>query len=155
MRIYWAGGLFSLGERMFNISVASALRVAGHEVWLPQEKPQKDSRSVFLSCVEGIEWCEVVVANMDGPDPDSGTAMECGLAYRRRPIIAYRTDFRRGGDRGISAYNLMLSEAATVNMDLAYVTILDEPLPVVVKSIINACNSEAVRQALELWGGGR
>ena len=48
--------------------------------------------------------CEVfVVANTDGPDPDSGTSWECGYAYRKKPVILFPTDFRTGyklgGDR--------------------------------------------------------
>ena len=48
---------------------------------------------------------------MDGPDPDSGTCWECGYAYRKKPVVIFRTDFRIEG--GIAPYNLMLTESAT------------------------------------------
>ena len=52
------------------------------------------------------------MANVDGPDPDSGTAWECGYAYKKKPIIVFRTDFRGIGEAGLSPFNLMLSESA-------------------------------------------
>jgi hypothetical protein len=48
--------------------------------------------------VQGIDWCEVIVACMDGPDPDSGTCWECGSVWRRKPVILYRTDIRSEPD---------------------------------------------------------
>jgi nucleoside 2-deoxyribosyltransferase len=54
---------------------------------------------------------------MDGPDPDSGTSWEVGSAFRKKPIVLVRTDFRTlSGPLG--AYNLMLTEAATIRLDL-------------------------------------
>jgi nucleoside 2-deoxyribosyltransferase len=49
---------------------------------------------------------------MDGPDPDSGTCWECGYAYRKKPIVLYRTDFRQAGDAENTPFNLMLSQSA-------------------------------------------
>jgi nucleoside 2-deoxyribosyltransferase len=51
-----------------------------HEIWLPQESEQRDATalSIFATDVQGIDWCEVIVACMDGADPDSGTCWECG-----------------------------------------------------------------------------
>ena len=43
MRIYFAGPLFSAAERDWNATLAAALRGAGHEVFLPQDRgPGKD-----------------------------------------------------------------------------------------------------------------
>ena len=67
--------------------------------------------------MEGLDASDVVVANMDGPDPDSGTCWECGYAYEKKPIVVYRTDFRRAGDAGDSAYNLMLTASADEIVD--------------------------------------
>ena len=51
----------------------------------------------------------MVVAILDGADPDSGTAFECAIAWSRGiPVIGLRTDFRKGGD-GVGNVNLMLS----------------------------------------------
>ena len=71
----------------------------------------KTATEIFVKDVDGIDWADVVVANMDGPDPDSGTCWECGYAYRKKPVVVFRTDFRLEG--GLAPYNLMLTELAT------------------------------------------
>jgi nucleoside 2-deoxyribosyltransferase len=75
MKIYLAGPLFSTAERNFNNDLTSMLRDKGYEVWLPQEFEQMTMtpKQIFVKDVEGIDWADVVVANMDGSDPDSGT----------------------------------------------------------------------------------
>jgi nucleoside 2-deoxyribosyltransferase len=132
MKIYLAGPLFSAAERYFNHELTRLLRNKGHEVWLPQEFEQRTmtAKQIFAKDVEGIDWAEVVVANMDGPDPDSGTCWECGYAYGKKPVVLFRTDFRAGhklrGDRleieekNDPPYNLMLTEAATKRLDLPF-----------------------------------
>jgi nucleoside 2-deoxyribosyltransferase len=133
MKIYLAGPLFSTAERDFNARLAQRLRDLGHEIWLPQESEQATMTpaQIFKEDVAGIDWAEVVVANMDGPDPDSGTCWECGYAYCKKPVVVFRTDFRVGYDvLPVSAathpgvpdqqapYNLMLTESATLRLDL-------------------------------------
>lgn len=114
MKIYLAGPLFTTAECAFNLQLAKLLRHKGHVVFLPQEQEQNSSPSeIFASDVKGIDWAEVIVANMDGADPDSGTCWECGYAYRKKPIICFRTDIRRDTSAGETApYNLMLTESA-------------------------------------------
>jgi nucleoside 2-deoxyribosyltransferase len=118
MRIYLAGPLFTTAEREFNGALAALLRAAEHEVFLPQEQEQREttSRTIFQSDVAGIEWCEVVVANMDGPDPDSGTCWECGSVWGRKPVVLYRTDIRSEADP-FGPYNLMLHQSADCILD--------------------------------------
>ena len=96
MKIYLAGPLFNAAEREFNVKLANLLRKYGHEVWLPQEHEQREQSAaeIFKKDVEGLDWAEAVVANMDGPDPDSGTCWECGYAYQKKPVIVFRSDFR-------------------------------------------------------------
>jgi len=96
MKIYLAGPLFSTGERDFNARLAGLLRERKLAVFLPQESEQNsmNPRQIFEEDVRGIDWADVVVANMDGADPDSGTCWECGYAYLKKPIIIFRTDFR-------------------------------------------------------------
>lgn len=116
MKIYLAGPLFTSAEREWNVQLARQLTRYGFEIWLPQEQEpvERTARNVFFKDVEGLDWTDVVVANMDGPDPDSGTAWECGYAYAKgKPVLAYRTDFRSAGDAHETPYNLMLSESAT------------------------------------------
>ena len=113
MRIYLAGPLFTAAERAFNARLRDLLLAAGFEVWLPQDREprKKSAAAIFSMDVEGIEWSDVIVANMDGADPDSGTCWECGYAYRKKKIIVFRTDFRSAGE-GETPFNLMLSESA-------------------------------------------
>jgi nucleoside 2-deoxyribosyltransferase len=119
MKLYFAGPLFTTAERAWNAEVTSALRAAGHDVFLPQEQePGKDGPGIFATDVGGIDWADGLVAIMDGPDPDSGTAWEVGYAYgTRKPVVLVRTDLRAlAGDVG--DYNPMLTQAATARIDL-------------------------------------
>ena len=115
MKIYLAGPLFSLAERNFNTELATAMRVRGYGVWLPQaEEPREFSTgAVFTMDVSGIDHSDVVVACMDGADPDSGTAWECGYAYAKgKMVLTFRTDFRAVGETTTCAYNIMLWEGS-------------------------------------------
>lgn len=114
MRLYLAGPLFTAAEQEFNRQLAAAFIKAGHEVWLPQEHEPRErtARAIFEEDVKGLDWSEVLIANMDGPDPDSGTCWECGYAYGKKAVILYRTDFRRAGDTHDTPFNLMMSESA-------------------------------------------
>ena len=114
MKIYLAGPLFTTAEQEFNRQLRDALENAGHEVWLPQEhEPQERSApAIFETDVAGLDGAEIVVANMDGPDPDSGTCWECGYAYKKKPVVLFRTDFREAGDVTGAPFNLMLSASA-------------------------------------------
>jgi nucleoside 2-deoxyribosyltransferase len=137
MKIYLAGPLFSAAERDFNSRLAGLLREMKIEVWLPQESEQhsRNPKQIFEEDVRGIDWADVVVANMDGADPDSGTCWECGYAYRKKPIIIFRTDFRVGyeirGDvhpgeeHDRAPYNLMLTESADMRLDLPFKSVED------------------------------
>jgi nucleoside 2-deoxyribosyltransferase len=130
MKTYLAGPLFSAAERDFNMRLATLLRGMGHEVWLPQESEQESMtpQQIFDKDVEGVDWAEAVVANMDGADPDSGTCWECGYAYKKKYIVLFRTDFRVGyevrsdrhamPDADKAPYNLMLTESADIRLDL-------------------------------------
>ena len=118
MKLYFAGPLFSAAERSWNEALAATLREAGHEVFLPQDQETgRDAAGIFGTDVAGIDWADALVAIMDGPDPDSGTAWECGYAYGKKPIILIRTDFRAQTGGG-APYNPMLTESATIRLDL-------------------------------------
>jgi nucleoside 2-deoxyribosyltransferase len=117
MLIYLAGPLFTLAEKNFNAALAALLEGEpyGHEIWLPQRYEQggHQEQVTFDRDVEGIEWSDVVVANMDGADPDSGTCWECGYAYARKiGVVIFRTDRRSTGKSGAASYNLMMTRSA-------------------------------------------
>ena len=133
MKLYFAGPLFSAAERSWNAEVAAALREAGHEVFLPQEQETgRDAAGIFRTDVGGIDWADALVAVMDGPDPDAGTAWEVGYAYGKKPIVVVRTDFRSTAG-GAGPYNPMLTQAATIQLDLPFASTDD-----VVTAVVDA-----------------
>lgn len=120
MKVYFAGPLFTSAEREWNEQLRDLIVAGGHEVFLPQDQ-EVDARQpdkTFRNDVDHLEWADALVAIMDGEDPDSGTAFECGWAYAKgKPIICLRTDFRQWGQSD-ATYNLMLTESATIRLDL-------------------------------------
>ena len=133
MKLYFAGPLFSAAERSWNAEVAAALREAGHEVFLPQEQETgRDAAGIFRTDVGGIDWADALVAVMDGPDPDAGTAWEVGYAYGKKPIVVVRTDLRSTAG-GAGPYNPMLTQAATIQLDLPFASTDD-----VVTAVVDA-----------------
>jgi nucleoside 2-deoxyribosyltransferase len=122
-RIYLAGPLFTSAEREWNVRLARLLEKGGLEIWLPQEhEPRKlTAQAIFDMDVKGIDWADIVVGIMDGPDPDSGTSWEIGYAYAKNMrIVLVRTDFRGVGEAGLSPYNLMLSQSANTMLNLPF-----------------------------------
>jgi nucleoside 2-deoxyribosyltransferase len=120
MKIYLAGPLFTVAEREFNQRLAEGLTNKQYEVFLPQsvEQDTTSADEIFKRDRKEIDDAKVVLANMDGSDPDSGTCWECGYAYGRgKPIIVFRTDSRvAAGSKG--PYNLMLTQSADIEIHL-------------------------------------
>jgi nucleoside 2-deoxyribosyltransferase len=120
VNIYLSGPLFTQAERRWNRRLARELeeRIAGARVLLPQDfkvgssyNNPKDYAHIFRACLDALRQAHVVVAVLDGPDVDSGTALELGVAYERGiPIIGVRTDFRESQDRGV---NIVIAGACT------------------------------------------
>lgn len=99
MRVFIAAPLFSEAEREFNRKIDELLRSSGFETVLPQ-RDIGDARTeghlrVFEKDLAAIDGSDVVVAILDGPDVDSGTAFEIGYAFARgKPVIGLKTDRR-------------------------------------------------------------
>lgn len=119
IQVYLAGPLFSQAEWAWNVRLAAALR-ARYDVTLPQEAAVQmltgaspfDANQLFQANVVAIDSADVVIAVLDGADPDSGTSWECGYAYKGgRPVIGIRTDLRSGGDDPAAGVNLMLARS--------------------------------------------
>lgn len=115
--VYLAGPLFTQAERLWNRRLAERLaEELGCEMVLPQDFPvpggvdaEAHHSEIFRRCIEGLDACDLVVAILDGPDVDSGTAFEVGYAYARgKAVVGVRTDFRPQHERGT---NLMLSRS--------------------------------------------
>jgi len=118
MKVYMAGPLFTEAERQWNDRVCALLEAQGHEVFLPQrDSPQADlddpdwQQATFEADVRALRETDVVLANLNGPQADDGTAWECGMAFALDiRIVAYRDDWRQAGDDGRG--NLMLTRSA-------------------------------------------
>lgn len=134
VKIYLAGPLFSLAEREFNKKIAIDIMkdLPNAEVILPQEflrgfsgKDGEFFREMFELCLNSIKRCDVVIANLDGPDADSGTCIELGIAYAiNKPVIGIRTDLRSLEDEGV---NLMVSKVCTYYLHITDKEIVDYP----------------------------
>jgi len=119
-RIYLAGPLgFSEAGRLFQSVLAKKL-AKRYRVIDPFKltKKSKIQRILKLRKLDGqrdawrqlnpqigkqnqkaIDSCDVVLANLDGQDVDSGTAAEIGYAFARgKAIIGYRGDLRLSSD---------------------------------------------------------
>lgn len=116
--IYQAGPLFTEAERAFHRELSAALRNTGHlVVWpwdlLPQEQIVAAGPSavglIFDACRGALDRSTCVVALLDGPQVDDGTAWEIGYAYARGlPVYGLRTDLRQAGDTRYNRMNSMI-----------------------------------------------
>jgi hypothetical protein len=105
MRVYCAGPLFSPAEREFLASGARLLRAEGFECFLPQEvegRTEPTPESVFAVDFEALGRADALLAWLDGPQVDDGTACEIGIFHalmqepgsRRKGIVGLATDWR-------------------------------------------------------------
>jgi nucleoside 2-deoxyribosyltransferase len=134
VRLYFAGPLFTTAERAWNVEMTEGLRAAGHEIFLPQEQEVGDAAAIFATDVAGIDWSEGLVAIMDGPDADAGTAWEVGYAFaKKKPIVLVHTDIRAtAGPAG--PYSPMLTQAGTTQLEMPAAT-TDEVLAAVLDAL--------------------
>ena len=117
MKAYIAGPLFTRGERDFCRRVKTVVQSAGIEPLWPWELCDQrtvnghsnGNATIFDSNMQALDNSDLVVAILDGPDVDSGTAWEIGYSYSKNiPVIGIRTDLRNAGENGHSKVNLMI-----------------------------------------------
>lgn len=122
MKLYLAGGLFNVGERVRNLCLARVLKTLGYEVIVPQLEALKhvsgdkfDLEAVREECRQQCTDPSVLfVGCADGSDVDSGTCVEYGTAIQATGrAIWYRTDFRTDMEREVGV-NAMLNLKGTV-----------------------------------------
>ena len=113
MRIYFAGPLFTPYERAYIDECAALLRADGFDVFVPHEHElalgdDVTPGAIFASDRVGIEGANAMLALLDGPAIDDGTACEIGMFHAlmrsdpgKRGIVGLLTDMR--GLRGESA----------------------------------------------------
>jgi len=106
MRIYFAGPLFTPYERGFIADCAARIRAHGIEVFVPHENSlpagEVTAAAVFTKDGEGLFPANAVVALLDGPMVDDGTACEIGVFYgmkrsgdpTKKGVVGLLTDSR-------------------------------------------------------------
>ena len=105
MRVYFAGPLFTPYERSFIDECASRLRAEGIDVFVPHENALADgdtsAAAIFAKDWQGLSEADAVVAVLDGPMVDDGTACEIGIFYAlmqadpsKKGILGLLTDLR-------------------------------------------------------------
>jgi Nucleoside 2-deoxyribosyltransferase len=117
MRVYFAGPLFTPYERGFIDECAARLRAEDFEVFVPHEhalaEGDETPAAIFAKDWQGLEAADAVLALLDGPSVDDGTACEIGLFHglmqadpSRRGIVGLLTDMRgtRGGGHRLNLF---------------------------------------------------
>ncbi|MEJ2870754.1 nucleoside 2-deoxyribosyltransferase [Actinomycetospora sp. OC33-EN08] len=105
-KLFYAERLLPLLERHVDV-------IDPWVVELPEGREPRDRwlalGDVHLASI--AERADLVVACLDQEPPDNGTVVEVAWAAAHgKPVIAYRTDLRQGGEEGLR-YNLMIGAA--------------------------------------------
>lgn len=120
LKIYFAGDLFDAKDLGGNLLLAAAIEKCSDGKYSPQlpqdgesEVRERTSQSIRDEDFKLLLNCDIIVANFDGPDPDSGTVVEfCFAKMVDMPAVLLRTDFRDSGDAALPdgcPWNLMCS----------------------------------------------
>jgi nucleoside 2-deoxyribosyltransferase len=105
VRVYFAGPLFTPYERSYIDEGAARLRSEGIEVFVPHENAlavgDTSPATIFQKDWDGLVTADAVVALLDGPLVDDGTACEIGIFYAlmqsdpaKKGIVGLLTDLR-------------------------------------------------------------
>ena len=105
-KIYFAGPLFSEGEREYNLKLTELLEDYGYEVFLPQrdgllaaelegKTEEEKTRMIFEKDVEHVLDADILFILLDGRVPDEGACIELGIAYaNNKRCYGFKTDAR-------------------------------------------------------------
>jgi nucleoside 2-deoxyribosyltransferase len=111
-KIYLSGPLFSQAEIDWARKVKAFLKERlgkGIEVIWPHEVASGSPQEIFQANLRALNECGLMVALLDGPQVDDGTAWEVGFFYARGgKILGIRTDFRKAGESSDSHVNAMV-----------------------------------------------
>jgi len=138
VKIYFAGPLFTPSERRFIDECAAQLRAAGFDVFVPHEHELALDGTVTAERIFAKDWSALAEANavlavLDGPVIDDGTACEIGIFYglmrsdeSKKGIVGLVTDMRATRDsnregevKGLNLFVVGCIEAAgTICTDL-------------------------------------
>jgi nucleoside 2-deoxyribosyltransferase len=111
-KIYLSGPLFSRAEIAWGGRVKSFLeeRLDVRVIWPHEIVPcSAGPEEIFQANLRALNEAEIMVALLDGPQVDDGTAWEAGYFFMQgKKILGLRTDFRRAGETDSSRVNLMI-----------------------------------------------
>jgi nucleoside 2-deoxyribosyltransferase len=135
VRIYFAGPLFTPYERSYIDECAARLRSEGIEVFVPHENAlaagDTSAATIFQKDWDGLVAAHAVVALLDGPLVDDGTACEIGIFYAlmqsdpsKKGVVGLLTDLR--STRGHEGHGLNLFVEGCVEAGGTIVGSLDE-----------------------------
>ena len=144
MKVYFAGPLFTPYERGFIDECAARLRAAGFDVFVPHEHELAldgtvTAKQIFAKDWAGLSEANAVLALLDGPTIDDGTACEIGIFSAlmrsdpgKKGIVGLTTDLRatRDSDREGEARGLNLFVVGCIEAAGTIVTSLDDALAV-------------------------
>jgi hypothetical protein len=133
--------LFTPYERGFIDDCAARLRDEGFDVFVPHEhelaEVETRSEVIFAKDWDGLAPADAVLAILDGPMVDDGTACEVGIFYAlmqsdpsKHGIVGLLTDIRgtRGESNGVNLFveGCILASGGSIVNDLdAAVTLLN------------------------------
>lgn len=120
LKIYFAGDLFDAKDLGGNLLLADAIEKCSshrYRILLPQEGEcevgVRSAENIRDADFELLFESDLILANFDGPDLDSGTVAEfCFAKMVDMPALLLRTDFRDTGDSTLpdgDPWNLMCS----------------------------------------------
>jgi nucleoside 2-deoxyribosyltransferase len=130
VKVYFAGPLFTPYERSFIDECAAQLRASGLDVFVPHEHELALDGTVTAERIFAKDWAALSEANavlaiLDGPMIDDGTACEIGIFYAlmrsdptKKGIVGLVTDLRalrdserEGEARGLNLFVVGCIEA--------------------------------------------
>lgn len=113
-KIFIAAPLFTDAERNYNITIDNICKEMGFITFMAQRDvgivTEESTDEVFDQDLNHLRQADIVVANIDGIDVDSGTAWELGYAFANsKDIICIRSDVRMY--RNFLPVNLMIKQS--------------------------------------------
>jgi len=126
VRVYVAGPLFSDAERAWLDALAARLRAEGWDCFVPHENfggvTDLSAEHVFRVDAGALREANVLLAWLDGPSVDDGTAAEIGMfaqlcetgGPQYRGIVGLLTDLRAQRRRVLEAGGLNLFVAGAI-----------------------------------------
>jgi nucleoside 2-deoxyribosyltransferase len=115
LTVYFASELYGLSHIIGNAYLAEAIYEKSHGRYLcqlPQDLEPRGAagpRAIRDRDIRALASCDLALFNFDGPDIESGTAIEFMYAkFADIPSVILRSDIRAGGD-GSDPWTLMAS----------------------------------------------